>query len=122
MKYQGVVLLSVRTYLGIFDGTDNWEFLKYVVGIKLGQGKVVDYKTGDVYDYISRTKNGKLAVNRCDVKKGTTYAVESIDGTLDKKAIYSDKQIDSYIKNSPILTKEYKSIGKKKVKVIIKKI
>jgi len=120
MKFQGVVLMSVRTYLGYHDGGDVWEFSKYAVGIELGEGKVIDYKTGDVYNYITRNERGKFNIKRNEITEGCVYAIEALDSFFNKKENYSANQINAYIRNSEFFNKEYKNTNSKGIKVMKK--
>jgi len=110
--YRGIVLISIRTYLGVQNGTDHWKFSKYAVGIELEDGSVMDYKTGKIYNYIKRNDKGKLIANREDMNIKHTYAVECFEEELNKSSIYSSRRIERYIQNAEILTDEYKNIGK----------
>lgn len=117
MRYQGVVELSVREYLGVMDGGDAWKHLKYVVGITTDSG-VYDYKTGEEYKYISRRANGILDITRDQVEIGEVYAVQMTLGRIDPAKKYSKSQLDHYIDNSELFTEEYKAINKGKTKLL----
>ena len=121
MKHQGVMIASVRTYLGVLDGADAWEFSKYIVGIYKEGEKLVDYLTGEEYDAIFRTYDGYLTTSRAKVKVGKVYAVESTYKKLDKKEMYSDRQINSLIRELDIFSEEYKALTKSKGAKILTK-
>lgn len=120
MKYQGVMVLSIRTYLGCYTGEDAWQHHKYIVGTK-EEGKIKDYKTGEIYDYIPTDKYGCMMITRDEVKKGNVYAISSVIPHFDKSKAYSAKKIDKFIDDCNWFSKEYKNIGKqKRGKVLMK--
>lgn len=119
MKYQGIVELSVREYLGVMDGGDAWKHLRYAVGIKTDDG-VFDYKTGEEYCYISRTKNGILDITRDQIEVGKVYAVQTSLGILNANKKYSKSQLDRYIDNSELFTDEYKVQNRGRTKILKK--
>jgi len=120
MRYQGVLLLSVRTYLGVCDGVDTWQYLEHIVGIE-ENGKVKDYKTGEEYDLINRDERGNMLISRAEIKKGHTYAVEAFFSEFNKNKTYHGIQIDYYIKHCNLFSDEYKNIKKvKRGKMLIK--
>lgn len=112
MIYRGIVLISVRTYLGLQNGTDHWRFSKYAIGIELEDGSVMDYKTGKIFNYIKRDEKGNLMANREAMNVGHIYAVACFDEELNKRNVYSSRRIDKYIQQSEIFRDEYKNIGK----------
>lgn len=121
MKYQGVVLLSIREYLGCYDGVDAWQHLKYVVGIETNdKEKIIDYKTKEEYSYISRTEQGMLNVARESVVLGNIYAIESPCHFFKKNKKYSPRQIDALISGSSYFLSEYQNMTAKGVKKLFK--
>ena len=121
MVQQGVMIATVRTYLGILDGSDAWEVSKYIIAIEKGDGIIVDYKTGDEYNAITRTEAGRLNISRKEIEIGKVYAVESLDKSFDRNKYYSDRQINKFIKKSGIFSDEYINMNKSSAKVMLKK-
>ena len=121
MKYQGVVLLSVREYLGCYDGIDAWKHLKYVVGIEDNdKEKVIDYKTKEEYEYIRRTEKGGLNATRDRVILGNIYAIESPCYFFKKYKSYSQRQINALIKGVNFFSEEYQNLEPKGTKILFK--
>ena len=106
MKYQGLVELSVRKYLGIIDGVATWEHVKFAIGIKLGD-QVYDYKTLEKYNFISRKENGAIDAYSKDVVAGQIYAIDAVNKKLDE--INSSWQLNRYIKKANYFSSEYKN-------------
>lgn len=117
MKYQGVVELSVREYLGIEDGLTAWRHQKYAIGIKIN-GEVYDYKTLEKYDFIDRTEKGVIDLDDKKLEKGFIYAINT-QRYFEENKRYSDSNIKRYIEDTPYYSEEYKEI-KPKVKKLIK--
>lgn len=115
---RGVMLATVRKYLGVLDGCDAWELNKYIIGILNEDGKLIDYKTNESYKCITRNEEGCLAADRDSIEIGGVYAVEAT--MFDKNKHYSKKEIESFINESNLFKEDYKNKGKvlKKVKVI----
>lgn len=109
MKYKGVVVLSVREYLGYHDGSDLWMYLKHVVGIKEGK-EVWDYKTGEKYNYISRNECGLMQTTRDQLSVGNTYAIEFVTSEFQKGESYSKREIERFIQRSSLFLDDYKNI------------
>ena len=117
MKYQGVLELSVREYLGFMDGCDAWRHLKYAVGINLS-GEVYDYKTGEKYNFIPRSETGKLQVTKKEVEVGEIYAVQMGRIRINPNQKYSIRKINKYINESELFGTEYKEIKHDKQKIL----
>lgn len=119
MKYKGVFVLSVRTYLGLHDGNDTWMHQRYIVGIK-EEDKIVDFVTSEVYNFAARNEKRDISLQRGKVKTGESYAIEIVPELFDKNKTYSAKEIKKFIKNSELFTEEYKNCAKKKPMMLIK--
>ncbi len=121
MKYRGVeevTALSIREYLGFFDGSDMWIHNGYAIGVKK-DGIMCDYITGLPYNFIDRDSNGNLLADRNNAVIGEIYAVR--DGIIQFKEnkMYSDKEIDKIIKTSGRFNKSYINSGvNPKIKII----
>ena len=115
MKQQGAMIATVRTYLGVQDGTDAWIFLKYIVGIKKDERIIVDYLTGEEHSAIFRTEEGYIKTSRSEVQKGKVYAVECCDKILGNNELYSERQIKKFIRDSELFSDEYKALTKPKI-------
>lgn len=120
MIYQSVMLLSIREYLGRGDGKDAWRHIGYAVGIK-DQDKAIDYQTEEVYTLIERDNEGRINAKGKKIIEGNVYAIESLHYKkedkyyFDKHKVYDDKDIKKIIKNSTVLSSEYKSIKSKRL-------
>ena len=117
MKEKGFMIATIRTYLGVQDGTDAWIFSKYIVGIKKGNNVIVDYQSGEEYNAIFRTIDGYLQEARDNIEIGNVYAVESLDRRIDKNCFYTDRQIKRFIRNTEIFSEEYRKIAKPKIMI-----
>ena len=120
MKYQGVFVLSIRTYLGFYNGADEWMHKRYVVGIENKDGKLTDYKTGEIYDFVARNEKNRMKLTREDTEIGKDYAIDAMVEFFDKNEFYSSKMINKFIINSNLFSEEYKGHTKTKNKIMIK--
>lgn len=120
MKYQGVIGLELREYLGVLDGQRTWSHWDCMIGVNHQDGQAVDYKSGAVCHYLQRNENGILVVDEEKLEVGAIYAVEMTIPGLRENGTYSKRELDKFIEGSNFFSDDYKNKGKKRAKRLIK--